>query len=296
MEKPTALLILNPVSGLTDAAQVQVRFEAFFQEAGWQTDIYLTTPASQTKAAVQQAVRAGVALVVAAGGDGTLSEVADGLVGSGVPLGIVPCGTWNALSRNLGIPLVLDEALRLLVVPHRLIPMDALAIRGRHYILNVGIGLSASVIQHTRREQKRRFGFLAYFANFFAQASGLRQKVYRLTVDGREHKVRATELMVINSSILGMGELKTSFEINPSDGKVEILAARSPNLFGLMWIAARYLIGHQKRGPGLITFSATRSISIRTRWSSTVQADGDIIGRTPVEIQIVPSAVQIIVP
>ena len=96
--------------------------------------------------------------------------------------------------------------------------MDSLEVNGRHYLLNVGIGLSSAVIQSTRRHQKRRFGFLAYVWNFLAQASGLRKRTYRLGIDGREIKVRATELMVVNSSIIGFGELPTVLDIQPDDG------------------------------------------------------------------------------
>ena len=99
--------------------------------------------------------------------------------------------------------------MHLLLKPHRLMKIDSLEVNGRHYLLNVGIGLSAAIIQSTQRHQKRRFGFLAYVWNFLGQASGLRQRSFRLGIDGRDTKVRATELMVINSSIIGFGELPT---------------------------------------------------------------------------------------
>jgi diacylglycerol kinase (ATP) len=296
MPQKSALLVLNPVSGVLNPATVRARFEAVFQEAGWSAEVYVTSPLDSLAEIVRQSISNGVCLVVAAGGDGTISEVASALVGTGIPLGILPTGTWNALARNLGIPLLLEDALKLLTGPNRRVWLDALAIRGRHYLLNVGIGLSASVIKATLRQQKKRFGFLAYVWNLLVQTSGLRLRQFRLNIDGHEYKIRASELMVVNSSILGLGELKTLMEINPGDSKVEILAIRAPTLFGLAKIALSYLIGRRKKGPGYSIYSAAYSISIRSRRPVIVQADGEIIGRTPIEIQVRPAAVEIIIP
>ena len=296
MPQKSVLLVLNPISGVLNPDTVRARFETVFQEAGWSTAVYVTTPQNSLAESVLQFISNGVCLIVAAGGDGTISEVASALVDTGIPLGILPTGTWNALARNLGIPLLLEDALKLLTGPNRGIWLDALAIRGRHYLLNVGIGLSASVINATQRQQKKRFGFLAYVWNLLVQASGLRLRQFRLNIDGHEYRIRASELMVVNSSILGLGELKTLVEIAPGDGIVEILAIRAPTLFGLAKIALSYIIGHRKVGPGYTTYSATHTISIRSRRSEVVQADGEIIGRTPIEIQVRPSAVEIIVP
>jgi diacylglycerol kinase (ATP) len=296
MDQKTVLLILNPISGLSQPEYVRQRFETFFQGEGWATRVYLTTGKEIVADIVRQAVSEGVQMVVAAGGDGTLSATGSGLVGTQVPLGILPTGTWNALARNLGIPLVLDEALKVLTGPHHVLQMDSLEISGRHYLLNVGVGLSAAVIQSTQRMQKRRFGFLAYVWNLLVQVSGLRLRPIRLIVDGKEHKIRASELMVVNSSIIGFGELPTVLDIQPDDGKIEILAIRAPTIFGLVKIVANFLIGRRKRTPGFLTFEAIQHVSIRSRKKFVVQADGEIIGHTPADILIHPGAVMLIVP
>lgn len=296
MQNKTVFLVLNPVSGLTNAEWVRQRFEAIFAKAGWRTSIYTTTGTESIAEVVQQALVEGVSMVAAAGGDGTITEVASALAFTGVPLGIIPTGTWNALAHNLGIPILIEEAIHLLTLPHRQIALDALKIGDRNYLLNVGIGLSSSIMQSTRRHQKRRYGFLAYFGNLIVQASGLRLRSFRVEVDGVEHRVKASELMVVNGSIIGLGELPTVLEIHPGDGKVEIIAISAPTFWGLLRIGLRFLVGRRKKTPGFISFTASRSIIIRTPKRLVVEADGDIIGHTPVEIHLVPSAVQVIVP
>jgi diacylglycerol kinase (ATP) len=291
-----AYLILNPVSGLSQPENVRERFESVMHAAGWDTQVYQTTGDEALAEVVCQAVAAGATLVAAAGGDGTISEVGSGLAYTGIPLGVIPTGTWNALSHNLGIPLVLEDALQLLITSQRRIRMDTLEIRGRHFLLNVGIGLSASVIQNTAREQKRRFGFLAYVWNTLVQLTGLQLRQVRLGLDGHEFRLSAAELMVVNSSIIGLGELPTALDIHPDDGKVEIIALRAPTIWSLAGIAINFMIGRHKHDPAFQSFSATRSISIRTRRKAVVQADGEIIGETPIEINVRPAAVEVIIP
>ncbi len=297
VDEKIALLVLNPVSGVKNSDTVRETFESAFKAAGWSVEIYETNPDASTVEKVQQSIANGVNLVVAAGGDGTVSEVASALVGTNVPLGIIPVGTGNALARNLGIPMAVEDALKLLLGPNRSIMLDALAFHNRYYLLNVGVGLSASMIKATPREQKRRFGYLAYIWNFLAQISGLRLRQFRLNIDGKQHRIWASELMVVNSSIVGLGELKAFAEINADDGKVEILAIRAPTIFGLIRFAMSYIIlGNRQRGPGYITYTAANSISIHSRRSEVVQADGEIVGRTPIDIQVHPAAVEIIIP
>lgn len=296
MPTQLAFLIINPVSGLSQPEIVRGRFEAVMQAAGWATQVYQTTGNEVLAEVVQKALAAGASLVVAAGGDGTISEVGSGLAYTGIPLGVIPCGTWNALAHNLGIPLLLEDALRVLTTAQRRIKMDTLEVRGRHFLLNVGIGLSAAVIQNTQRQQKRRFGFLAYVWNTLVQLTGLRLHQLRLSIDGHEFRLTCSELMVVNSSIIGLGELPTILDIHPDDDKVEIIVLRAPTIWELAIILFNFLIGRRKDAPGFKSFSATRRISIRTRRPVVVQADGEIIGQTPIEISVHPGAVEVVIP
>jgi diacylglycerol kinase family enzyme len=174
--------------------------------------------------------------------------------------------------------------------------MDTLEVRGRHFLLNVSIGLSTAVIQSTQRGQKRRFGFLAYIWNALVQLTGLRLRQVRMILDGHEFRLSVSELMVINSSILGLGELPTALDIHPDDGRIEVIAIKAPTIWGLAGIVLNFIIGRRTNAPGFKSFNATRSVSIRTRRKAVVQADGEIIGETPVEINIHPGAVDVIVP
>ena len=140
---PRALVVINPVSGTGDNLTLQQVIEAHFHQAGWVVNFYHTSGNDNIKDIIATHIPQGLDLVVAAGGDGTASLAAGGLVGSEIPLGLVPTGTWNALARTLGIPLAAQDALNLLTGAHAIRRLDALQIDGAYHLLNTSTGYSA---------------------------------------------------------------------------------------------------------------------------------------------------------
>jgi diacylglycerol kinase (ATP) len=294
---PHAFLVINPISGLSNPQHIQQKFQQHFTEAGWTTSTYQTTGKENLKQIVQDAVRKGANLVVAAGGDGTISAVADGLVNTDIPLGILPTGTWNALARNLGIPTFnIDEAFRILLSNHTLRKIDGFVVKDRIYLLNLGIGLSSTLIGATDREQKRRLGFFAYLKNLLIHLFGLQLRGFRLEVDGAKFQAYASEVMLVNSSLVGLGELPTPLNIYPDDGKLELCVVRSRSIAGYFLVAWDIALSRRGSSPQLRVFPAQDRVRITTRKPMVVQADGEIIGTTPLDIKIHPGAVWILVP
>ena len=140
--------------------------------------------------------------MIAAGGDGTLVGVGNGLVNSPVPLGILPLGTGNGLARALLIPLKLDEAMDLLASDHTIMEVDALQVGERHFFLNVSVGISPEVMNDTKSEDKKQLGRLAYVMALIKRSSIFRLRRYTLTLDGRPRSIRAAEVMVSNTTLL----------------------------------------------------------------------------------------------
>src|SRR5512145_3148830 len=104
-QKPKTYVVINPVAGLSQLEIVRERIHSALQERAIPFEIYETTGNEDIRQLIRDKVREGFELFVAAGGDGTLSAVVDGLVGTQNPLVLVPTGTWNALARALDIPL-----------------------------------------------------------------------------------------------------------------------------------------------------------------------------------------------
>src|SRR5512147_1891222 len=143
MEKVCYLfLVLNPASGHSHRDENLTRIEDVFTAPQWSSEVYEITGSEDVAAVTRAACQRGATLVVAAGGDGTVLNVANGLIKTQVPLGILPVGTGNGLARGLKIPLDFDGALRLLAGEHSVMPIDTLKVNGTYYMLDVSAGIS----------------------------------------------------------------------------------------------------------------------------------------------------------
>jgi diacylglycerol kinase family enzyme len=270
--------------------------EDIFAQGGWTFTLYETTGNEVVRDVVRANLDSHPDMVVACGGDGTISQVASGLVGSDIPLGAVPLGTWNALARNMDIPFVPEDALRLLTGPHAFLELDGLEVNGNIYLINVGCGFSASMIGSTDRAAKRRFGFLAYIWNLILQLIGLRRIGFHLIIDQKHRKLRSAEVMVVNSGLLGLRELPTRLNIYPNDGRAEVCIFKPRSILSMPAVAWNILVIGKNRHPEFRFFTSESSVTIKTKKPMHVQGDGELIGKTPVEIRIVKHAVRLIVP
>jgi len=292
-----ALIVLNPVSGIGNPDQLQAICLDEFTRAGWQVIFHVTSSDDDDLAAVvQHALDNSCSLMVASGGDGTVAAVAAAMAYSSIPLGIIPSGTWNAIARHLAIPLNLSRAVALILGEHNIANLDLMAVGDSIHAMNLSIGFSASMIQNTGRAEKRKYGIFAYLSQALSPIFGLQLKRYRLVIDGQHFKTRASEILVLNYGIVGLRALESILEIQPDDGKMDLVILRARTILdapGLFW---RVYIKRQKVTPIYRIFSACTEVSISSNQPVAVQADGDIIGTTPVQVKAVPRAVQVIIP
>jgi YegS/Rv2252/BmrU family lipid kinase len=290
-------VVLNPIAGNASAGEIRKALEETFSRQGWTLDIYETTGKENVAELTRAACEKGAGLVVAAGGDGTVAGVVNGLVNSGIPLGILPVGTGNGLARALSIPLDLESALALLIEDHDLIELDALQVGDSYYILNVSAGISAHAMRDTPPEQKRRFGMAAYVWTFVTQALGFQPRRFNLNLDGHPAQVRASEILVSNGALLK----EAPFPLGPrekfNDGIFDVYIITAQNLGDYLRILWNLIFNRNGRKKELRTLTVKKNIRIEGAGREyTVQADGEVIGRTPVEVTVAPSAVKVIVP
>ncbi|HVB97661.1 MAG TPA: diacylglycerol kinase family protein [Chloroflexota bacterium] len=290
-----ALVVLNPVAGTSQAEQVRQEISAVFATYDWQCCFYETTGADDFAALIDKTIHEGGDVVIAAGGDGTVADVASALVGKNVPLGIIPVGTGNVLSLELGIPQTVTEAATLLVSEHETCQLDAMRINGHYYFLQVGVGLDSLMIRDTTRSSKRRFGRLAYTFTLLRKLVGYRAKSMALRIDGQEHRRRAWDVVVANVGTLGFPAFHWNPDINPTDGTLDliVLTVNSPlDIVRLLW---RLSLGLPENGSPLSVFPVERDVTIATWPPQPVQADGEIVGTTSVTVSVVPNAIRVIV-
>jgi diacylglycerol kinase (ATP) len=295
-----AFVVLNPVAGRGAAEDVRRAFERLFPADRTACEIHETVRDERIAEVVGDAVARGCDLVVAAGGDGTVSAVANGLVGSDVPLGIIPMGTANVLARELGIPVDLESACRLVAGEHSTTRIDAMRVGGECYFTQVGVGIDALMIRDTRREDKRRFGRVAYLWTAFTSLLGFQPRRFVLTTDGHEYRGRASQIVVANCGILGQPPFRWGPDIHPDDGHLDVCVIRARSVLDYVTISGRVLTGRHRSSPHIRYLQAHREVVIAARHTHhqplPVQGDGEIIGQTPVTVGVVAGAVAVVVP
>lgn len=295
--RPRVLIIANRRAGRCGArwrgkvAPIDI-IRANLEALGVHSDVHLTTGPDDALAAARQGAGESYSAVVAAGGDGTLRTVADGLVGTGMPLGLLPMGTENVLARSVGVPLDLEGACRHLVrCPVR--TMDAGLIGDRHFLCFAGIGFDAQVVEAVDMQAKETLGSMAYVAAAFGAAWKHRDLVprVRLTVDGRTAEHEFWLILIGNIPMYG-GQLRLTPRACPRDGLLDVCVFQRTDMPGSLrqWMAAA--MGAHAELPD-VAYYLGREITVETEPAIPYQVDGDSGGLTPCTVQVVPAGLRV---
>lgn len=295
-QRPKTFVVINPVAGTTEAAAVREKIQSTLEAHSIPFEIYETTLGSNPKQKVREAVRQGFKLFIAAGGDGTLSSVASGLVNTHHPLVIIPTGTWNALARYLDIPLQFERALELLFQEHTIRTIDVMQVEKEYYILNISTGLSSRFIGNVKREEKRRFGKFIEIWMGFIRLLEFPSFWFEVKIDGQLTRFRASEMMVANVRNLALKSLELAADIHMDDGKLNVCRIYAKSLRDYLRLAFSMLTGSQEKNWNVLCMEALQEVEIRSHRNLQVQGDGDIIGRLPITVKICPKAVSIVTP
>lgn len=297
-QKPKTYVVLNPVAGVSEPGNVREKIESALQTREIPVEIYETTGQKDEniRQLVRDAVRRGFKLFISAGGDGTLSSVLDGLVGTEIPLVIIPTGTWNALARALDIPLQIDQAIDLLFQEHKIQTIDAMDVGGNYFVLSVSAGIGALAMKDVEREDKRRLGKFADLRKAVAELLEFRAYHFEVKIDGKITKFRAAELMVANTSILGIKALQLDPSIRMDDGKLNVCRIYANNITDYLKLGISMFRGDQKRNWNVLCVEALQEVEIRCREKLPAQGDGELIGQLPITVKIRPKAIQVVTP
>lgn len=289
-------VIYNPVAGTTDADTFRALLEERCASRGQAYELRETQEDDDPAELARAALGRGITRFAAAGGDGTVSAVAHGLVDSGAVLGILPAGTANVLAAELGVPADMGEAIDLLLAAPATRKIGAMRVEGRHYLLHVGVGITSLIHRDTDREQKRRFGRLAYIVTGARWLINFQPARFTIVADGVRHRRDASQVLIANGGALGGTAMRWAEKIDPADGRVDVCVLYAIGLRDYLRFGLAALIGRQSSLGRMTVYPARRQISLNTRRPLPVQADGELVGTTPVQIEVVREAVEIIVP
>jgi YegS/Rv2252/BmrU family lipid kinase len=281
-----------------------------FRSAGVDYDVSITKGAGDAMQQARKAAEDGAGVVAAYGGDGTVAEVASGLIGTDVPMAILPGGTANAMSSELNIPQQSRAAAELICSDNilvRKIDMGSLLIDDSHwrnFILRVGVGFEAAMVEKADRELKDRFGNFAYL---WAAVQNLIQPQvsrYQLVIDGQEIETEGLTCIIANSGNMAQRNLSLIPGIDVSDGLLDVIVIQPAGLrmftdlvgsmTGLLNVdAASDPEGAAKRA---VQWWQAREVRLLSTPAQTVQLDGEVLGTPTVSARVLPQAVRIITP
>ncbi len=290
-------LIFNPVSGQGNAEQELALIQQLLKPQ-IHLDVHFTSPDINPVELVQDAIATGADLIIASGGDGTVSAVAGAVISTGIPLGIIARGTANAFAVALGIPTNIAGACELILTGTTRI-VDAARYNQEPMILLAGIGFEAEMVERANREAKNRLGALAYILAGMQQLNDHKVFEAKIEVEGVVSDFQAAAITIANAapptSVLaqGMGE------VIPNDGLLEVTIAtqntRIDAIDAIVDLLGAALMRSTVRREDTICLR-TQRIKVTTEPPQKVVVDGEIVGTTPVEIECIPNGLTVIAP
>jgi YegS/Rv2252/BmrU family lipid kinase len=287
-------VIINPAAG--QDAPLLGSLNTVFKEHGVDWQVFITKDMGDARRFAADSASAGVDAVIACGGDGTVTEVACGLLGSGIPLGILPWGSANVMSIQLGIPA--DVALAAELVAggrNRVQPVDMAAYEDTHFLLRATIGAGARIINNTPRESKNRWGNLAYVLTGLSELAHLEPTRYYLNIDGLHVEVDGITAFVGNSMNVGLPGRELVHGVDVGDGMLDVVLIRSGDLPSLLAIATNTVFNRPHDAAPILHWQA-RDVKVAVEPPQPTEVDGEERRSTPFHARVVPSAVRILCP
>lgn len=243
-------------------------------------DLQFTSGPGDARRLAADAAKAGARIVVACGGDGTVSEVANGLAGTSTTLGVMPLGTMNVFAKELDLPSDLDAAWRIIEagVTRKI---DLPTANSMHFIQLAGVGLDAQVVKETSWASKKRLGPLSYILSA-AQIASRRPPLLRVETDDQFRE--GSFVLVGNGRYYG-AKLVLFPDARPDDGRLDVLIFKNLGYLDIARYFGGVLIGHHTDMADVEYFQ-TSELNVTCDSPVPVELDGELFCDVPVEFRI----------
>ncbi len=269
-------VIINP-SAHSERAQQSL---ATIRRLAVGADVQFTTGPGDARRLAAEAAKAGAGIVVACGGDGTVSEVANGLAGTAAALGVMPLGTMNVFAKELDLPADLDAAWRIIEAGN-MREIDLPTANGAHFIQLAGVGLDAQVVKETTWESKKRLGPLSYILSAAQIAS---RTPPRLRVETGEQLREGSFVLVGNGRYYG-AKLVLFPHARPDDGRLDVIIFKNLGYLDIARYIGGVIIGHHT-DMGDVEYFQTSELRVTCETPVPVELDGELFCDVPVDFRI----------
>jgi diacylglycerol kinase family enzyme len=289
-------VIINARSGAGNKVEVQHRLAQAFKATGVEARISLARNGAEVVKLAQRALRSDAQVIVAAGGDGTVSAVAATVIGSDKALGVLPSGTMNHFAKDLKIPLDLEGAVETIVADHEA-RVDVGEVNDHIFVNNSSLGLYPSIVRE--REKQQRLGWGKWPAFVWAALTVLRRYPFlgiRVSVDGQELRSR-TPFVFIGNNEYEMAGFNIGRRARLDKGELSLYVTNRTGRLGLIRLALRALLGGLRQEKDFLAIR-TKEVWIETKHRRLRLAlDGEVTNLVPpLHYRVRPGALRVLAP
>lgn len=292
IDPSSCLVVINPVAGNADLPLIEDFLDDRLRLPA--DNRYLTSgdDDKDRQAIIDHIRHRSPKVVLIAGGDGTISLVANALhqLAQQIPVVLWPLGTGNVIAKELGYPLNWQAmAEQLADCRFRELRLDAMAIGKTLYLSHLSMGYYAQSLVDVQRKDKRQQGVWAYLRSFYHQIQRGRSWRFDIEIDGRSYRKRASLIMLANAGAIGIGGLRWGSNISISDGRVNVCVIKTSTLAGYLRFLLNTTSGRAENLESVNYYQARKHIKVQARKKNLyVRGDGELVGRQSMDVRILP--------
>ncbi len=292
MTKKRIIFIVNPISGVSKKGQLVKHIESTVDKSKFEYVILYTEGPGHATKICQAYTDMETDIIVAVGGDGSVNEVAKGLVGSETALGIIPAGSGNGLAHHLKIPVNYKKAIDI-INKHKVIKIDTGSINDQLFVSIAGIGFDAYVAEKFSHGSRR--GFLSYARIVAEEYPTYKSKKYKIEINGKIIETKALFIGFANSDQFGYGTSIAPFA-KIDDGLLDVIIMKKPTVIEIPLLAS-LLYWRQVDKWKHIEFIKAAELTVEMEKGKWVNIDGEpkLLGEK-LNIKVAPQSLNIIVP
>ena len=299
-EEPIVEHLPNPVLFIVNGHSRQGReqFEPaleLLRQAGLHIkEAILAGDKAETERLLKREIEAGANMVIAGGGDGTLSLCANFLAGTPVALAALPLGTGNTFARSIGLPVDMAEAIETIAKGH-IEAIDVGKCNGVVFLNSVSLGFSAMLAGALTSEVKKKLGLLAWPVTGLKMMSRHRPLRLRVVAKQKTFTARTHQLMIANGRYVA-GRFKASDEASLQDSELTVFVLGGGSRGEFIKSALNWAFRRDFEGPGT-TYFQTEKVRVHSLGrAAQANVDGELDQKTPLEIEVWPRALRVVVP
>jgi YegS/Rv2252/BmrU family lipid kinase len=293
----TVPVIINAGAGNPHVEDRSRTLAALFLAGGIHTDVRLARTGEELDRLVREAVAEHPRMMIAAGGDGTISTAAAALAGTDIALGVLPFGTLNHFAKDLGVPLELEASVQS-IIENNIIAVDVAEVNGRVFINNSSLGLYPDIVRDRERQQSR-LGRGKWRAFLWASLSALRRfpfLIVRIEVESTKREF-VTPVVFIGNNEYQMQGFDIGARESLERGVLSVYIVKKQRRAALVRLSLVALLGRLKQARDFESLLATELVIETNRKHVLVSTDGEVQRmRSPLHYRIRPRALRVIVP